>query len=214
MYVPVFRLPCILPPSMAYTASSVWGWGCFRLFVCFSVAWVFSISTFRTILKSVWHEGWFDVYREEKLLTSFIPFLITRLIFPQVLISLMFLEESGWSSCSPADPVLAKWSAWSAAGCVGSQWEDVRVGFSVDFIGICQVSLRKHVTRQSRGVHVCGNVQTLFSVGFLSKVLRQKNKIKTVYAFPCQLISFLPIRTSLPPISVKCSINIFISASD
>lgn len=170
----MFKLPCILSASMAYTASSVWGWGCFRLFVYFLVAWVFSMSTFRTILKSVWHEGWFDVYREGKLLTSFIPFLITWLIFPQVLISLMFLEESGWSSCSPADPVLAKWSAWSAAGCVGSQWEDVRVGFSVDFIGICQVSLRKHVTRQSRGVHVCGNVQILFSVGFLSKVWDKK----------------------------------------
>lgn len=44
------------------------------------------------------------------LLASFIPFLITLLIFPQVLVSLMFLEESGWSSCSPADPALAKWS--------------------------------------------------------------------------------------------------------
>lgn len=49
--------------------------------------------------------------REKNLLTSFIPFLITLLIFPQVLVSLMLLEESGWSSCSPADPVLAKWSA-------------------------------------------------------------------------------------------------------
>lgn len=146
-----------------------------------------------------------------KLLTSFIPFLITLLIFPKVLISLMLLEESGWSSCSPADPVLAKWSAWSAAGCVGSQWEDVRFGFSVDFIGICQVSLRKHVTRQRRGVHVCGNVQTLFSIGFLSKVW-DKKKIKIVYAFPCQLIFFLPIQTSLPSISVKSSVNI--SASD
>lgn len=148
-----------------------------------------------------------------KLLTSFIPFLITLLIFPKVLISLMLLEESGWSSCSPADPVLAKWSAWSAAGCVGSQWEDVRFGFSVDFIGICQVSLRKHVTRQRRGVHVCGNVQTLFSIGFLSKVWDKKKK-KIVYAFPCQLIFFLPIQTSLPPISVKYSVNIFISAFD
>lgn len=149
----------------------------------------------------------------KNLLTSFIPFLITLLIFPQVLVSLMLLEESGWSSCSPADPVLAKWSAWSAAGCVGSQWEDVRFGFSVDFIGICQVSLRKRVTRQRRGVHVCGNVQAIQRRLFVQG-LRQKNKIKIVYAFSCQLMFFLPIQTSLPPISVKSSVNIFVSASD
>ena len=117
----------------------------------------------------------------KNLLTSFIPFLIALLIFPQVLISLMLLEESGWSSCCPADPVLAKWPAWSAAGCVGSQWDDVRFGFSVDFIGICQVSLRKHVTRQRRRVHVCGNVQTIQPRFFLSKVWDKKKKKKKLF---------------------------------
>lgn len=114
----------------------------------------------------------------KNLLTSFIPFLITLLISPQVLVSLMLLEESGWSSCSPADPVPAKWPAWSAAGCVGSQWEDVRFGFSVDFIGICQVSLRKHVTRQRRGVHVCGNGQTIQCRFFCVQGLGRKKKPK------------------------------------
>lgn len=101
---------------------------------------------------------------------------------------------------------------------MGSQREDVRFGFSVDFIGICQVSLRKHVTRQRRGVHVCGNVQTIQRrvcvFFFCPRFETKKNKMKIVYAFPCQLIFFLPVQTSLPPISVKSSVNIFISASD
>lgn len=63
---------------------------------------------------------------------------------------------------------------------------------------------------------MCVVMSKLCSVGFsVSKVWdKKKNKIKVVYAFPCQLIFFLPIQTSLPPISVKSSVNILISASD
>lgn len=170
------RVLCNPLPSMARTARSFWGWGYFRLFVYFSGLDCRYLQFYNNIRVSwAWRMVW-CLQGGKNLLTSFIPFLITLLIFPQVLVSLMLLEESGWSSCSPADPVLAKWSAWSAAGCVGSQWEDVRFGFSVDFIGIRQVSLRKHVTRQRRGVHVCGNVQTI-QRRFFVQGLRQK-KIK------------------------------------
>lgn len=81
-------------------------------------AWLFFFF-FGTVIKAcaVRRTVWCLQGRNNSL-TSFIQFLMTLLISPQILISLMLLDGNSMSSWSPGELVFAKWLVWEAAGCV------------------------------------------------------------------------------------------------
>lgn len=82
------------------------------------------------------------------LLISPLRSLIAWLISPQVLISLMLLEEPAWSICRLLQPALAKCSEPAPAGGAAPGEEMVIWEFPLPFLlQLSVIPLRIHVTR-------------------------------------------------------------------